>query len=392
MQYLSIVRLRALSLATLLAAPLWLTGCATAPEPLTPKAGYQEFTDVTWRPETHARAPMRANEMSVSALEAYKAGLWSFHDTHSSNFYLTQTDDGAWTAHEKIDAAAERCISWGTGADTLFRKGRPCKNEGVVHASPMSDGRLLLQNSGATPFNVAVELRAFNVSGKPIRHFLRNSNNQPDSLAWFVRESDVFPKGSTAYLATYWLGDDEILRPSKTAFTGADTLEKLMRQFSGKIPYCMSYISHQGATRYGIRFTPRRGKALEGGFELLPVKSSNMFCEAESGAVSRKGTWRITTIQGTRVLELIPESNVEMSDLGVQPVNRQAVGVGFAEILTGKTKRVVPVRIIRNNQPLTDFRLKFNRTAADSIAAALDHAARSKDAHDTKLGLRASKR
>ena len=154
----------------------------------------------------------------------------------------------------------------------------------------------------------------------------------------------------------------------------------------------MSYISHQEATRYGIRFTPRRGKALEGGFELLPVKSSNMFCEAEPGAVSRKGTWRITTIQGTRVLELIPENTVEMSDLGVQPVNRQAVGVGFAEILTGKTKRVVPVRIIRNNQAITDFRLKFNRTAADSIAAALEHAARSKEAYDTESGRGAARR
>ncbi|MGN1209943.1 MAG: hypothetical protein ACI4SV_06540, partial [Duodenibacillus sp.] len=110
------------------------------------------------------------------------------------------------------------------------------------------------------------------------------------------------------------------------------------------------------------------------------------------GVSGRRGSWRITRIQGTRVLELTPESSVEMSDLGVQPVNRHSVGVGFAEIQSGKTKRVIPVRIIRNNQAVTDFRLKFNNVAADAVADALEKAVRSKNAHDANLGLRSQKR
>ena len=67
---------------------------------------------------------------------------------------------------------------------------------------------------------VAFALRAYNISGIPVKQLLRDGNNRPAPLAWFVNKNDVFPEGSIAYLTTWWLGDDEIVIPAKTAFTG----------------------------------------------------------------------------------------------------------------------------------------------------------------------------
>ena len=299
------------------AAAVLLSGCATHTVDYQPKANYKEFTDATWRPESNIRPPFRSTEIPVDSVAALQEGIYAFYDTHRSFFQLQPAQTGSWTVSETVTQAGERCFTWGQGAVQLIRNSRVLNNEGPMVASRLPDGRILLQNSGQAVFNLAVELRAYNISGKPIRHFLRNGNNQPDSLAWFVPADAKFPQGSVAYLATYWLGDDEIVQPSRSAFTGARNLESLIARYTAKTtPYCMSYVSHLEATPYGLSFerpVRERGKyrasAPQGRFTLSQVQRSNMFCERLPNGTQKGGSWKISRIQGTRVLELTEDAD-----------------------------------------------------------------------------------
>lgn len=374
-----------------LVAAALLTGCATTTVEHRTKANYNEFTDVTWRPETSVRPPFHSTEIAIDAVQTLEKGIHAFYETHRSFFEIKPAADGSWTAVESVQAAGNRCFTWGRGASKLVRNGTLMTNEGPLRVTQMSDGRLLLSNTGKAAFNLALQLRAFDISGKPIRQFMRNGNNQPDALAWFVSADAKFPAGSVAYLATYWLGDDEIVMPSNSAFTGATTLEKLLARYTPKAtPFCLSYVNHSEVIPYGVSFERPQGvksrrPAAEGRFTLSPVQRSSMLCEkADSGEV-KGGRWRITNIQGTRVLELLADDDVQSADIGVQPVNDEGVDVGFAEIKkpVGKklVRQVVPVRIVRNNQAVTDFRLKFNAAAAEALAAALPSAEASRRAY-----------
>ncbi|MDO4936662.1 MAG: hypothetical protein Q4E62_01975 [Sutterellaceae bacterium] len=400
MNYLTDSHLKHLSLGALLTVALILTGCAStqnavkAPQP---KATYQEFPDATWKPETEIRAPYRSSEIQLSTQQILTEGIYAFFDTHRSLFQLQPQTDGSMKAVEIVEVAGQRALTWGTGASTLYRNGQPVENTGDMTATVLEDGRLLLQNTGVAPFNMALHLRAFSIAGKPIRHFLRNANNQPDDLAWFMPETAVFPAGSMAYLGTYWLGDDEIVRPSKNAFTGAKTLENLIRRFSRNTPFCLSYVNHQDAHPYGVLFKEkpsrsRRSKdvATSGEFHLVPVKNASVFCEPIPETQEAHGTWQIVRIQGTRVLELTPTDAVECSDLGIQPVNKDSTDVGFAEVMVkgekGERLNVVPVKILRNNQPIVDFRLKFNAKAAEAIQKHLEDADRARETHEAMYG------
>lgn len=390
--------LRAGSVA--LAAAVLLAGCGSPTVTHQPRADYREFTDATWRPEVSIRPPFRSAEVPIDTVSVLEEGVYAFYDTHRSFFKLQPSGLDTWTVTETAEAAGQRCFTWGQGAVRIIRNSKVLANEGPMSASRLADGRVLLQNTGDAVFNLAVELRAYDISGKPIRQFMRNGNNQPDALAWFVPGEAKFPSGSVAYLATYWLGDDEIVQPSRSAFTGAGSLENMLARYTTKkTPYCLSYVSHQEAIPYGLSFErpvvkrgQRRAASREGHFVLNPVHRKNMFCEKLPVGEQKGGTWRISRIQGTRVLELFENADVPSSDMGIQPINNDAVDVGFAEVVragNGKAKlQVVPVRIIRNNQPATDFRLKFNATAAQAIAEVLPAAEAARQAHKGQNALR----
>ncbi len=403
---------RALSLiAALCGAALVVTGCST-PQPVrSVKADYKEFTDATWMPERTVRPPFRSREIEVDALQAMTEGIYAFYDASRSFFQIQPESAGVWRVSETLEHTGERAFTWGVGATTLYRNGQAVPNSGRMTVETLPDGRVLLKNAGEAPFNLAVAIRAFDVSGKPIRHFLRNANNQPDDLAWFMDPEARFPSGSKAYITTYWLGDDEIVQPSSSAFTGAATLERLVAQFSaGKSPLCLSYVSHVAAQPYGVVFDnplpaqksrSRRRVAAQlpdsGTFSLVGVNSKSIFCEPLQQSASHSGTWTIRTVQGTRVMELTPQADVQSSDMGVQPVNAAAISVGFAEVVrpaaaatsTARArntprKAVVPVRIVHNNMPVVDFRLKFNPTAANAVSSAMVSAQTSRAAYESQ--------
>ncbi len=386
---------------------LVLAGCSTPTVRHQPKADYREFTDVTWRPETTVRPPFRSTEIAVDTVAALEKGVYAFYDTHRSFFTLESDGPGQWVAREATENLGERAFTWSKGAVQLVRDGKVLANEGPMRAERLDDGRILLKNDGKALFNLALQLRAFDISGKPVRQFLRNSNNQPDTLAWFVPGEAKFPKGSVAYLATYWLGDDEIVIPSQSAFTGTATLEKLLTRFTPKsAPYCISYLGHTESVPYGLSFekpakatkvrsTRRTTERAHGRFVLSPVERGNMFCSRLPEAAGQMGgEWKITRIQGTRVLELKEDAGVDCADMGIQPINNDGVDIGFAEVMRadnkGKVRRqVVPVRIVRNNEAVTDFRLKFNEEAAAAVEAVLAKAEAARAAHEAQNGARA---
>ena len=383
-----------------LAAAILLAGCATSTTDgphYEPKAKFNDFTDVTWLPETSVRAPYNAKEVAVDAMTALKAGIHVFYGTHDTRFALTN-ESGVERITENAAASSEGAVSWGAGADTLYRNGLAVSNGGASSIEPLTDGRILIRSAGQTDMFVAFALKAYDVSGLPVRQFLRDGNNRPSRLAWFVKRSAVFPAGSIAYQTTWWLGDDEVVTPSKSAFTGTRSFEELTRRYSSRLPYCLAYINHQAANPYGVVFDPvkqprRRTLAvgMTGTFQLQPVKRS-VFCERDADSIrmltgQAAGTWTLKKIRGTLVMELTTGSEVDSSDLGVQPVNRNATSVGFAEIRTPRASktgkkagavqydtRVVPVRILKANEPITDFRLRFNDTAAATVRSALAEA------------------
>jgi hypothetical protein len=102
------------------------------------------------------------------------------------------------------------------------------------------------------------------------------------------------------------------------------------------------------------------------------------------------------SIQGTRVMEIIPDKNVSPADVGIQPINQSSVGVGFAETIRVhkgvRSTNVVPVNILRNNRPIVEFRLKFNEPAAAAVRKALVQAAQVKQREAKLIAEQAKKR
>lgn len=385
-----------------------LSGCATfssnkSADPAVqaktgPRADYSEFTDVTWLPETSARPPLQLPALSLSTQEILAAGVYKFDGQRESSFSISKGNKaGNYRIVEKAVPPAESALSFGTGTDTLFRNGKPVTNITTASIKDLPDGRMMVHTSNPAASNVAVSFKAFDVSGKEVRQLLRDTNNQPTDLAWYVKKSFVFPKGSRVYLPTFWLGDDEIVKTSRTAFTGATSMSDLVSRFNlAHSPFCISYVSFGDAHPYALSFLDA-GKKLgtSGSFVLFPMDRSSNICSKKSPTQEATGTWKIRSIHGTTVMELTPEAKVKSENVGVQPINANSVTNGFAELVrgtTGKGKRmktittVVPVRILRNNQPIVDFRLRFNDVAAGAVRAALADAVvqQAKDQQTTK--------
>ena len=390
--------------------PAVLVACSSMPSEQTPptaRAHYSEFTDSTWQPESYVRAPYGAAEIVLPITQALMDGAHAFDGTDESVFRLESSGDETYVVTETRHGAGEKALSWGTGASVLYRNGLAVTDWGKANARLLPDGRLLVKVRGKADVNYAVKLTAYNIAGKPIRQILRDANNQPDTLAWYMREDKVFPSGSVAYRFTYWLGDNEVIQPFGNAFTGASTLEKLLKNFTGNQPYCLSYIDHTRAHPYAVAFekdgaTAKRSAVLrnkkravrsvqvpeKGRYVLYNADPEALFCQKSADATTVSGNWTIQTIHGTRVLEMTRPDTVAESDLGIQPVNAKSVGIGFAEVLTpkattGYVRQVIPVRILKNNEPIADFRIKFNGIAADAVRDALVDAARSQKAEET---------
>lgn len=380
--------------ALLPCAALLVSGCTLGPS-YSPRAHYSTFTDYTWTPETRARAPLALRELKTDAITIFTAGVHAFYDDRESRFVLEPGAlPGEFLVTESRGKTEESAIGLGADVPFLYRNGRAVPYSSPVSVKALPDGRLLMQSKNPA-VNAAVRVRAYDVRGKAAMHLMRTLGNQPSRLAYYTRDTYIFRRGSKAYQLSYWLGDDEIVGTSRNAFTGAPTLEKLLAQFSGKrTPFCLPFVSHQQARPYGLLFdtNPATGRRTasaprSGTFSLVPVDSESLFCQREGTGSAATGTWKMRLIHGTRVIELTPDATVESANIGIQPVNRNAVSVGFAEVLRpGPVKagvartQVIPILILKNNREIVDFRLLYNEKAAEIMRSALADAARSEAA------------
>ncbi len=388
------------------------------------KNHYSTFTDATWLPEKTIRAPYGSPEIYPDIIDVMTRGIYAFYGTEESKLSIMKTSVPGLYAGNESQRRIEPTLSFSKGSSTVFRNGNPIPSLNNITASKLEDGRLMFSSSGKASINVAVKLRAFNVSGKPVLHFIRNASNQPDDLAWYMDPNITFPAGSEAYVFTYWLGDDEIVVPASNSFTGTKSIEELMNRYSKKVaPLCMNYIHSRATTPYGVMFpalstTPTRvtkeitnaqGKVIRrvttterpkaaptGTLTLLKARSDAIFCEIPKETSLARATWKMRSIQGTRVMEIIPDKNVSPADVGIQPINQSSVGVGFAETIRVhkgvRSTNVVPVNILRNNRPIVEFRLKFNEPAAAAVRKALVQAAQVKQREAKLIAEQAKKR
>lgn len=82
------------------------------------------------------------------------------------------------------------------------------------------------------------------------------------------------------------IDEDEVLVPTKTAFTGSDSIENFSKRFTRDIPYCLRYIPTRRSEPVGMRFAQpiaRQTKRVKG--KLQEVAQSG---EAQLMSVKRE--------------------------------------------------------------------------------------------------------
>jgi len=235
--------------------------------------------------------------------------------------------------------------------------------------APAERGGATLLYSGADPLRVNLRLKAYDVSGLMVRDFLRTPANYPKPEAAKVGELR-FPEGSVAYLAEVRFLEDVLMLPRRESFTGAKDTAQLVSNFSKDIPYCLSYEARDGAKPYALHFRPADKGAKKGKLQVYPAKTGTLFCARGTEQVMGEGEWEEVSVGGTRAVVLSFASNVDPLDTGVTQVEREAARVAFIEPTKG-APGVRPGKLYSQGNRVMDYQYRFNKTAADTIAAAL---------------------
>jgi hypothetical protein len=234
-------------------------------------------------------------------------------------------------------------------------------------AIPASDGSVQLVYPSSSPLHLNVAIKGFDVSGLPIRSFMRTPDNFTKPEAARIGEA-TFPPGSVAYLSTVRFQDDVLMLPRKESFTGAANTRQMVANFSREIPYCLSYENRDGARPYAMMF--RDASAPRGRVQLYPAKTGTNFCARASDQVVAEGSWEETTVGGTKAVVLSFGATVDPADTGVVDVEREAARIAFIEPRKG-APGVRPGKMYRAGARIADYQYRFNATAAAAVRAAL---------------------
>ncbi|MCF0253305.1 MAG: hypothetical protein HUK26_03090, partial [Duodenibacillus sp.] len=206
-------------LACLAAGAIVLAGCAsTVAAPAGGEGGrhhYSAFTDATWLPETTVRSPLGSREIRMHPEEVFEVGVSQFDGIYEGKVEV----DGGLAAETRLQQYG-RALGWTPGSGHIFRNSQQVANPTASKARMIDGDRMMFSSTGEGANNVAIGVRAFDIAGKPVFELLRDANNQPAPLAWYMDRTKVFPSGSIAYQFTYWLAQDEIVRPKANSFTG----------------------------------------------------------------------------------------------------------------------------------------------------------------------------
>lgn len=348
-------RLKAFATVLAFASPLAAAQSPTAVLSPLPQADVQPVADAT--------------PMKVVALEALKGeGIFHFSGTRMVNLRISGSPQG--DRHPLKETTSEAGVGAFNGNIDVAHFVRDGERRPIGEPSfavPEADGSVQLVYQASSPLHLKVAMRGYDVSGLPIRNFLRTASNYTKPEAARAGEAK-FPAGSVAYLSTVRFQDDVLMLPRKESFTGASSTRQMVANFSREIPYCLSYEDRNGARPYAMMF--RDAAAARGRVQLYSAKSGTNFCARASDEVLAEGSWEEATVGGTKAVVLSFGANVDPADTGVFDVEREAARIAFIEPRKG-APGVRPGKLYRAGARIVDYQYRFNVTAAEAIRAAL---------------------
>lgn len=370
------------------ASTLALTGCVSAVSQKTEdKWIFPRFTNLGSRvlPAT----PDSAKPIACSTLDALSGeGLFFFSDDHGAQFRVKGQgrQKNTYLIEEKFEKGEEHGFSWGSGAVAILKNARRIQPErpSVIKIAP--DGHAVIAFTDDRTLELHVKLEAYDVSGRPIREYLRTRANMPTTAALFMG-AEQFPEGSIAYAATLWVEQDEILSPSRTAFTGSETLEDFSRRYMRDTPMCMRSLPGRDVQAIGVLFEKpisaikvrRRGRWLEeaqtGKFKVYATKRGTIFCQKSAPEKLGDARWRLGWVNGTRTLSVEIPDELDALSFGMSESNRHCLLPAFSEERKGsgqrRTRQVIPTYLWKKNCKIRDAQFRFNEKAARAIEAAI---------------------
>ncbi len=386
------------------AAALILGGCSTFPNfENGAKAVPLTAADAAKKKKEEAK-PRPFPMPTMDALR--KDGIYYVNDNQGSRFWITDAiaKDGLFPVKEEFTKGSPHGFTWGSGAASILRNGLQVEPRGAVGVEEAKDHHAVIhfKDANGKPTRLNVKLQAYDMSGLPIGHYLRTHANRSTPAGFIIGAKYSFPKGSVGYRATMWIDQDEVLIPTKTAFTGSSTIEDLSKRFSKQIPYCLRYIPGKRAEPAGFLFEKPiekktavvKGRRVEqkqsGEVELFRVKKGTIFCAKDDEKSRRIGEaeWTLRYVNGTRVIEFEFPNSISPENYGMLRAHKDALRVAFAEETTkvrGRSaKRLLPARIWLAGTEIEDYQWRFNKTAAEAIYDAIKQTKSERAAWDAK--------
>lgn len=302
----------------------------------------------------------------ISTLSAFQTGVYHFYDQNQSLHKLGKKTGQTYRLISEYSKNSPKYFSYGTTRDWTVRNGVLQRPTSPNSARAVSGNKINLTRRGNAS-GLAVQLKAYDVSEQSISSYLRLQNGKETKLSEKVSRWSKFPAGSIAYEPVITSLRTELVVPEINIFTGQKTVEGFVKAFSGKIPNCLRYEKRSGSQPYAIRFTNRKGNS--GTIEIYEAKRGKVFCEVDGPKVAN-GTYKIQTINGTKVLALNFPQNIDRRDIGIHSSESGALDFAFIEVKKPQAQ-VLPGRILHANKSFTDNQYRFNKTAAESIQKAL---------------------
>ena len=302
----------------------------------------------------------------ISTLSAFQTGVYHFYDKNSSLYKLGKKSGQNYRLTTEYSKGAPKYFSYGTTRDWTVRNGTLQRPASPNTARAVKGNKINLTRQGNAS-GLAVELKAYDVSDKSIASYLKLQNGRSTALSEKVSSWTKFAPGSIAYVPEITSLRTELIVPETNIFTGQKTVEGFVKAFSGKIPNCLRYEKRSGSQPYAIRFTNRKGNT--GNIEIYRAKRGKVFCEVD-GPKYANGSYKIQTINGTKVLALQFPQSIDRRDIGIHSSESGALELAFIEVKKPHPQ-VLPGRILHAKHTFTDNQYRFNKTAAQSIQEAL---------------------
>lgn len=302
----------------------------------------------------------------ISTLSAFQTGVYHFYDQNNSLYKLGKKAGQSYRLSTQYSKGSPKYFSYGTTRDWTVRNGALQRPSSPNSARAVAGNRINLTRQGNAS-GLSIELKAYDVSDQSIASYLKLQNGRATALSDKVSTWTKFAPGSVAYVPTITSLRTELIVPEVNIFTGQKTVEGFVKAFSEKIPNCLRYEKRSGSQPYAIRFSNRKGNT--GIIEIYRAKRGKVFCEVDGPKVAN-GSYKIQTINGTKVLALNFPQHIDRRDIGIHSSESGALDLAFIEVKKPHPQ-VLPGRILHANRPFTDNQYRFNKTAAESIQKAL---------------------